>query len=364
MKYRTYLPIDLDIKPNMRRGTEFHILLFLLLFPLTAWASITAQIKEGADRDTAMLLLKDNGKVVKRMDIDLDARHIPDVTAFSSKYCGNPAQIVILKDQSSTAVSTGTIYKYFIFNPRNWTIMDNFTGGDNRDIEEGSRWPLKEFKLGNYISHTDGPHTEALLRAGRYYGPACRIFDLYTNLLPPSGPSFDCKTASSLAEQTICKDPKLAALDHAYGASIQKSLRSASPEERQNIANKYDFDMFSRDISGTDKKEIAKVYEEALGRGKKTAGGFSKRKKVEAACGQARTLTEGAICGNPAFKKLDTEMADAYHRVFANTQPNTPARKALIEAQRQWLKTRDACGADAVCIEKAYRARIQALKAS
>ncbi|MHB1644856.1 MAG: lysozyme inhibitor LprI family protein [Acidithiobacillus sp.] len=83
-----------------------------------------------------------------------------------------------------------------------------------------------------------------------------------------------------------------------------------------------------------------------------------------AACPQSATPTERALCTTPTLKKLDTEMADAYHHAFTATAPNSPARKALIEAQRQWLKTRDACGADAVCIEKAYRARIQALKAS
>lgn len=360
MNYHTYLPKNHDMKPNMRRGRLFYLLL-LLLFPFTACASVTAEIKAGTNDETAILLLKSNGKVVKKMDIDLNAGNIPEVTTFSSKYCGNPAQVVILTDDFTTGVSTGSDYRYLIFNPSNWTIMDDFNGADTKEFKRNwgtSAGPI----LGATIAHTDGAHTEKLLRAGRYYGPVCRIFDLYTKPLPPSGPSFDCKTASSLAEQTICKDPKLATLDRAYGARIQQSLRSSSPEERQNIANRYDFDMHLRDISGTDKREIAKFYKDLLGSSKKTAGGSSNRKTAEAACSKAATPTEGAICANPDLKKLDTEMAAAYHQAFAATQAGTPARKALIDSQRQWLKARDACQADASCLEGAYRERVQALR--
>lgn len=91
---------------------------------------------------------------------------------------------------------------------------------------------------------------------------------------------------------------------------------------------------------------------------------LSPAKSTAAACSQATTPTEGAICADPDLKKLDTEMADAYHRTFTANQPNTPARKFLIDSQRRWLQTRDACQADVACIKKAYQKRIQVLKGS
>ncbi|MHB0889478.1 lysozyme inhibitor LprI family protein [Acidithiobacillus sp.] len=82
------------------------------------------------------------------------------------------------------------------------------------------------------------------------------------------------------------------------------------------------------------------------------------------ACSQARTPIEYALCANPDLKKLDETMAAAYHQAFVATVANSPARKALIDSQRQWLKARDACQADASCLEGAYRERVQVLKSS
>ena len=345
-----------DYVPDVRRSGAY-ILFFMLLFPVMAWASINVDLTDVSEESgTARLLIKDHGKIVKSMSIDLshvDPRYAPEAITFPSIYCGNKAQVVIVKAEFSNGVAYGDFYNYFILNPNNWTVMDDFNGAEAYARNSGG-----------IDTHTGHENTEKLLRAGRYFGPVCRIFDLYTKPLPSSGPSFDCNTASSLAEQTVCKDSKLAALDHTYGASLQKSLRSASPEKRQNIANRYIFDMYFRDTWGTNKKEIAQVYEKILGKSTEKTGSVPTKKTSEAVCSQARTPAERAICGNPTLKKLDTEMADAYHRVFANTQPNSPARKALIDAQRQWLKTRDACQADVACIKKAYRERIQALKGS
>lgn len=90
--------------------------------------------------------------------------------------------------------------------------------------------------------------------------------------------------------------------------------------------------------------------------------GTIQTQKPAAACAQARSSTEKVICDQSTLKKLDTEMAAAYHH--AATAPNTPARKSLIDRQHRWLQTRDACQADVACIKKAYRERIQVLKGS
>ncbi|WP_437558046.1 lysozyme inhibitor LprI family protein [Acidithiobacillus sulfuriphilus] len=92
--------------------------------------------------------------------------------------------------------------------------------------------------------------------------------------------------------------------------------------------------------------------------------GTIQTQKPAAACAQARSSTEKTICDQSTLKKLDTEMAAAYHHALTATAPNTPARKSLIDNQRRWLQTRDACQADVACIKKAYQERIQVLKGS
>ena len=46
---------------------------------------------------------------------------------------------------------------------------------------------------------------------------------------------------------------------------------------------------------------------------------LSPAKSTSAACRQATTPTEGAVCADPDLKKLDTEMADAYHHAFTTS---------------------------------------------
>ncbi|MHB1678774.1 MAG: lysozyme inhibitor LprI family protein [Sulfuriferula sp.] len=81
---------------------------------------------------------------------------------------------------------------------------------------------------------------------------------------------------------------------------------------------------------------------------------------LTATCDQARTPTERALCANPTLSILDKEMAERYHQAFIATATGSLARKALIEIQRAWLKTRDQCTDDA-CIQKAYKQRLRAL---
>jgi uncharacterized protein len=76
-------------------------------------------------------------------------------------------------------------------------------------------------------------------------------------------------------------------------------------------------------------------------------------------CLRAASATEKAICGNADLNRRDAELSALYGKVAA-AQP--PQRAALRDAQRQWLKTRDACGAGADCIGLAYDSRSAALQ--
>ena len=77
-------------------------------------------------------------------------------------------------------------------------------------------------------------------------------------------------------------------------------------------------------------------------------------------CSKASTAVEGSICANPTLSVLDEQLAAAYKQAV-NASPN-PA--ALLDTQRAWLKTLNACGANAPCLTSAYEQRITVLNAA
>lgn len=77
-------------------------------------------------------------------------------------------------------------------------------------------------------------------------------------------------------------------------------------------------------------------------------------------CAKASTATETAICGRRMGAAMaDRMLADLVKEVASEPGADTAGIKA---AQKAFLKTRDACGADAACITDAYLARIAELQ--
>lgn len=74
-------------------------------------------------------------------------------------------------------------------------------------------------------------------------------------------------------------------------------------------------------------------------------------------CKKASTPTEKAICESESLVKLDAEVAAAYTK--ARSTANATWKKAILGTQKEWLIERDACGANAKCIEKSMRKRLQ-----
>jgi hypothetical protein len=70
------------------------------------------------------------------------------------------------------------------------------------------------------------------------------------------------------------------------------------------------------------------------------------------ACSKAASPTEKAICGSFTLAGWDRSVALAWRYATENG-----ADPALREEQKEWLRTRDACGADATCLEKQMRDR-------
>lgn len=78
-------------------------------------------------------------------------------------------------------------------------------------------------------------------------------------------------------------------------------------------------------------------------------------------CAAARSPTERTICGSYALGQLEARMATLYE--WAPSLVAMGQRGNIQDAQRAFLKTREACGTDAGCIRNAYDARIAQLQA-
>lgn len=346
----------------MNRWTLLLSILFFIGIPL-GYASprepVTVAIQEVLDRQYQMILRQGDKVVVsKQEDEEGGTMGAPEAQTFPTHYCGVPVQVVVLKDEGgpsacgkSPGFSCGIIRRFLIYNAKTWALMDDFTQSD-----------LKDSYIGKWTSRADGEHTSAVLRAGHYHGSVCRIFDLYTQLLPGTGPSFDCRTASNRAEETVCKYPKLAELDRAYGARLRERLLKAPVAERQNIANGYYWNMEIRDDAGTNINELTKAYKKALGAD--SARYFQEKKiasNIGLDCGKAHTASEKAICTNPKLQNLDRSLVQAYHQAFVRTQAQSPARQALIQSQRAWVKELNTCNGDTTCLQQVYQKRLQEL---
>lgn len=77
-------------------------------------------------------------------------------------------------------------------------------------------------------------------------------------------------------------------------------------------------------------------------------------------CRYASRADEVVICQNSGLAALDERMAGIYERTRSRLYGG--ARQALIRDQSIWLRSRYGCGADAGCIEDAYRQRINELR--
>lgn len=73
-------------------------------------------------------------------------------------------------------------------------------------------------------------------------------------------------------------------------------------------------------------------------------------------CAKAASPAERAICRNYALGQSDARMATLYG--VAMSLVAMGERGDIGDAQRQWLKARDACGANVACLARAYDERI------
>jgi len=78
-------------------------------------------------------------------------------------------------------------------------------------------------------------------------------------------------------------------------------------------------------------------------------------------CAKASAPDEIAICSHLALNDQDVEMATLYTTLLPLLAMGSAG--ATRDAQKQWLASRQACGANVACLSAAYASRIAALKA-
>jgi uncharacterized protein len=79
-------------------------------------------------------------------------------------------------------------------------------------------------------------------------------------------------------------------------------------------------------------------------------------------CGKASLPAERAICSSYPLGQAEARMATLFGVVTSLVAMGQ--RGDIGDAQRQWLKQRDACGGDTACLARAYQSRIDALSAA
>lgn len=79
-------------------------------------------------------------------------------------------------------------------------------------------------------------------------------------------------------------------------------------------------------------------------------------------CRLASTQTERAICGSMDLSRMDRDVSTIYAAILEMS--GEAARATERDAQRGFISTRNACGADAYCLFPAYLERLGAIKQS
>ena len=77
-------------------------------------------------------------------------------------------------------------------------------------------------------------------------------------------------------------------------------------------------------------------------------------------CTRAASPAEKAICGDEGLSRLDSDLNSA----FINAMSAAANPGSLRSSQRDWLKRRNACGADTACLERVYQERLQRLQST
>jgi uncharacterized protein len=77
-------------------------------------------------------------------------------------------------------------------------------------------------------------------------------------------------------------------------------------------------------------------------------------------CAVAQSATDKAICGNYGLGQLEARMATLYQ--WSTSFVGMGQRGDMQDAQRDFIRERESCGADAACLRRVYDTRIAQLQ--
>jgi len=79
-------------------------------------------------------------------------------------------------------------------------------------------------------------------------------------------------------------------------------------------------------------------------------------------CTQASNPAEREVCRNYSLGQAEARLTTLYGVITSLVAMGQ--RGNLVDAQREWIQRRDACGDDSACLADAYARRIQELNAA
>jgi uncharacterized protein len=172
-------------------------------------------------------------------------------------------------------------------------------------------------------------------------------------------PSFDCAAASAPAEFAICSDAALADLDNQLARQFSARLAATPAASTRAFRMEQLHWLRDRNACGSDRDCLARSYQARLQQLAQASVDTGGDQGPSFNCSAASAPAEIAICSDTQLSYLDNQLSQQYSARIMSTP--SAAAKAIKTAQVRWLKTRNSCGADRVCIANSYQTRIEQL---
>jgi uncharacterized protein len=172
-------------------------------------------------------------------------------------------------------------------------------------------------------------------------------------------PSFDCAAASAQAEFAICSDAALADLDNQLARQFSARLAATPAASTRAFRMEQLHWLRDRNACGSDRDCLVRSYQARLQQLAQASVDTGSDQGPSFNCGAASAAAEIAICSDTQLSYLDNQLSQQYSARIMSTPAF--AAKAIKTAQVRWLKVRNSCGADRVCIANSYQTRIEQL---
>lgn len=173
-------------------------------------------------------------------------------------------------------------------------------------------------------------------------------------------PAFNCSRASLAAELRICHSKELSFLDRALNIEYVKLLQLAARQAALSIiVGEQRSWLNQRDACGSNEPCLARSYRQRIAVMRSQVTAIEQSSNPHFACVGNLGAAERTVCDNQELGELDRRLNRAYGQFLLSL--DSAGRQSMVSQQREWIRTRDACGNDQNCIKNAYTARIATL---